>query len=329
MDAFDDCPKVELHLHLEGAIPLPALWTLIQKYGGDPTVPNANALKERFIFRDFPHFIELWIWKNNFIREYEDFTWIAEAVAGDLVSQNVRYAESFFSPTGFAGFGLRPQKIAEAIRKGFNRVDQVSIALIADLVRDSSLELAGRTLAEINECRDLGVIGIGIGGPEQAYPPDRFEPIYTQARQWGLHTTAHAGEGAGPASIWGAINKLKIERIGHGTRAFEDPRLVEYLAAEHIPLEMCPLSNLCTKVVATPKELPIRRYVDQGITVTINTDDPKMFGNCLSDEYRLLHDQLGFTAEEIRTLILNGVFSSWAVPAMKTHLAEEIKAFEF
>jgi adenosine deaminase len=327
MDWYDCIPKVELHIHLEGAIPLPALWELVHKYGGDPDVPDLQSLAHRFEYRDFPHFIQTWIWKNRFLREYGDFTLIAEAVARDLAAQNVLYAESFFSPTEFARHGLHIQRLTEAIRAGLDRVPEIEIALVADMVRDSTPEEAARTLVEVNEVRELGVIGIGIGGLEQGFPPEPFEQVYAQARQLGLHTSAHAGEGAGPASIWGAIRSLKVERIGHGTRAEEDPTLVDYLAEKRIPLEMCPISNLRTKVVASPQAHPVRRYFERGLLVTINTDDPKMFGNSLADEYRLLVEELGFTPEEIRLLLLNGVQAAWISEQKKAWLAKRILEF--
>ena len=311
MNIYERIPKVELHLHLEGAIPYPALWELVQKYGGDPTVPDLAALKQRFVFRDFPHFIDTWIWKNQFLREYEDFTFIAEAVARDLASQNVRYVEAFYSPPDFARHGLRPQPLTAAIRTGLDRVPEIEVALVADLVRDFGPENAARTLSELRDVRDLGVIGIGIGGSEQHYPPEPFADVYDEARKLGFHTGAHAGEAAGAESIWGAIRPLRVERIGHGTRAEEDPALLDYLAEHAVPLEMCPLSNVRTGVVESIEKHPARRYFERGIIVTINTDDPKMFGNTLAEEYTLLEEKLGFTHDDIRAVILNAIRASW------------------
>jgi adenosine deaminase len=308
---FDRVPKVELHLHLEGAIPLDALWTLVEKYGGDPAVPDLPALQRRFVFRDFPHFIDTWVWKNAFLREYEDFTFIAEAVAHHLAQQNIRYVEAFFSPADFFRHGLRTQELAAAIRRGLERAPEIEVALVADLVRDFGPELAATTLAEVNEVRGLGVIGIGIGGSEQDFPPEPFADVYEQARGLGLHTTAHAGEAAGAQSVWGAIRHLRVERIGHGTRAAEDERLLDLLAAERIPLEMCPLSNVRTGVVRSIADHPLRRYFERGLVVTVNTDDPKMFGNSLAEEYRLLESRMGFSRDEIRALILQAIAASW------------------
>jgi adenosine deaminase len=325
MSWFERVPKVELHLHLEGAIPHDALWALVQKYGGDPSVPDLEALERRFEYRDFPHFIETWIWKNGFLREYEDFTFIAEAVARDLAGQNIRYVEAFFSPSDFARHGLGTQKLTEAIRTGLGRVPEVEVALVADFVRDSGPERAAVTLAEVNEVRDLGVIGAGMGGSEQAFPPEPFEAVYEKARQLGFRTSAHAGEAAGAASIWGAIHSLRVDRIGHGTRAEEDESLLDYLAEHCIPLEMCPISNVRTGVVDSLEEHPIRRYFERGLIVTVNSDDPKMFGNSLAEEFRLLEGKLGFSRDETRDLILQGIQAAWLPEDRKRQLVEAFR----
>jgi adenosine deaminase len=322
-DWFDRIPKVELHLHLEGAIPNATLWELVQKYGGDPAAPDLESLTRMFTYRDFPHFIETWIWKNSYLRDYDDFTLIAERVADNLAAQNIRYVEAFFSPTDFARHGLKTQELTRAIRAGLARVPEIEVGLVADLVRDSTPEQAAITLGEVNEVKDLGVIGIGIGGSEQKFPPEPFKAVYAQARKLGFHTSAHAGEAAGAASLWGAIRELEVERIGHGTRAEEDPRLLGYLAEMQIPLEMCPLSNVRTGVVSSIDEHPIRRYHQRGLMVTVNTDDPKMFGNSLAEEYRLLETRLGFSREEIRGLVLQGIHASWLPQDRKGQLLRE------
>jgi adenosine deaminase len=323
-DWFSRVPKIELHLHLEGAIPYAALWELVRKYGGDPTVPTLDALVERFQFRDFTHFIEAWVWKNRFLREYDDFTFIAEAVARDLQAQNIRYAETFYSPPDFARHGLEPQSLTQAICAGLAHVPDVEIALVADLVRDDGPDNAGLVLQQVNEVRDLGVVGIGIGGSEARYPPEPFAEVYATARRLGFRTSAHAGEAAGAASIWGAIRALGADRIGHGTRAAEDPDLLDHLAARQIPLEMCPISNLRTGIVRSLAEHPIRRYFDHGILVTVNTDDPKMFGNSLADEYRALEMELGFSRDQIRRVILNAIEASWLPEDRKAPLKHDL-----
>ena len=322
MTWFERVPKVEIHLHLEGAIPHQTLWELVQKYGGDPSIPNPAALKQRFAYRDFPEFIRTWEWKNQFLREYEDFTFVAEAVARDLAQQNIRYVEAFFSPPDFVRHGLQTQKLIEAIRAGLSRVPGIEVALVADLVRDFGPQKAAVTLAEVSEVLDQGVMGIGIGGSEQDFPPEPFAEVYEEARRLGLHTSAHAGEAAGAESIWGALRSLQVERIGHGTRAEEDESLLDYLAEHRVPLEMCPTSNVCTGAVTSLEAHPVRRYFERGIIVTINTDDPKMFGNSLAGEYLLLAERLGFSHNEIRALILQGIQATWLPEDRKRQLVD-------
>ncbi|MCA1552973.1 MAG: adenosine deaminase [Chloroflexi bacterium] len=323
---YERVPKVELHIHLEGAIPLDALWTLVQKYDGTSLVPDLAALQAKFVYRDFPHFIETWIWKNQFLRAYEDFTFIAEAVACDLAAQNIRYVEMYCSPTDFRRRLPDVQRIAQAIRKGLDRVPQIHVALVPDLVRDMGPERGMTTLAQLNEVRACGIIGITIGGSEQLYPPEPFAPVFEEARRLGWRTSAHAGEAAGAASVWGAVRALKVDRVGHGTRAVEDEALLDHLAEMRIPIELCPISNVRTSVIASIAQHPARHFFERGMLLSINTDDPKMFGNRLADEYRTLEEQLGFTRDEIRALILQGIESSWLTPDCKRQLAAEFRA---
>ncbi len=325
MGWYQEVPKVELHVHLEGAIPHTALFELIQKYGGDPAVPDIAALTKRFEYRNFSQFIETWIWKNNFLREYEDFSFIAEMTAGEMAEQNICYAEMFFSPSIFARRGLAVQELVRSIRSGFSRIPQIEIALIADLVRNYGPESEIAMLSPLHEVKDLGVIAIGIGGSEHEFPPGPFKPLYEKARRMGFRTNAHAGEAAGAQSIWDAIHCLGAERIGHGVRAREDRNLVEYLAEHRIPLEMCPGSNVRTGVVRGISDHPIREYFEKGLVVTVNTDDPKMFQTSLAEEYRQMEHVFGFTKFEICQVILQAVQSSWLPDERKKALAAKFR----
>jgi adenosine deaminase len=321
MTWYSKLPKVELHVHLEGAIPLDALFDLIQKYGGDQSLPDVTALARRFEYKNFAQFIEAWSWKNQFLREYEDFSHIAELTARDMANQNIRYTEMFFSPSLFVRHGLEVQELTHAIRIGLSRVPEIETSLIADLVRDYGPESEMTTLKRLNEVKGDGVIGIGIGGSEHEFPPEPFKSLYEEARLMDFHVNAHAGEATGPESIWGAIRHLHVERIGHGTRAHEDPELLDYLREHRIPLELCPMSNVCTGVVSTIAEHPIREYFERGLIISVNTDDPMMFGTTLDKEYELLVQECGFTKQEICRLILLGVESSWLSEDQKKLLA--------
>jgi adenosine deaminase len=308
---LETLPKAELHLHLEGAIPLEALLQLIEKYGGDASVKTLEDLKSRLTYNDFPAFIDAWLWKNAFLREYDDFAFIAEAAARELARRNIRYAETFFSPARFAAHDLSLAGMADAIRRGLDRVNGVEVWLIADLVRDLGPESGARTVAEADEAREFGIVGIGIGGSEHRFPPEPYAALYEDARRRDFKTGAHAGEAAGAESVRRVVEALCVDRIGHGTRAEEDPALVTLLAERGVPLEVCPLSNVATGVVADIAAHPVRRYHDAGIPVTINTDDPGMFHNTLAEEYALLHRVHGFTPAEIQGLVLNALDAAW------------------
>lgn len=321
---FKALPKIENHLHLEGAVPLDTLWELIQKYGGDESVSDYAQLKQKFQYRDFNHFFETWSWKNQFLKEFEDFVLISESVLNDLISQNIKYAEIFVSPSLFKNT-LVTQKLIEAVATGISRVRGIGIRLIIDLVRDYGPENEMKTLHEIHEVKDLGIIGIGLGGTEHPYAPSMFRDVYEQAREFGFHTTAHAGEAAGPESIWGAIRDLKIERIGHGTRAIEDNELMEYLSVNKIPVEICPISNLRTRVIDSIGQHPVMTFIDMGIPFSINTDDPKMFGNSLSEEYLALQTAFDLSSEDIVNIILNSIQTTWLSQKEKEDLTLQFR----
>ena len=324
---FQKLPKIELHLHLEGAIPLPVLWMLMGKYGGDPAVRTREDLAARFRYRDFPHFLQTWVWKNGFLREYEDFTLIATEAARDLASQHVLYAETFYSPGDFAGRHLDVQRLTQAIRAGLQKVPEIEIALVTDLVRNTGPERADRVLSAIAEMRvEMGIVGVGIGGAEHDFPLEPFGPVYERARSLGFRTTAHAGEAAGPESVWGAVRSLGVERIGHGTSAARDPALVDYLAEHRIAIELCPISNVKTGAVASLADHPARLYFDRGLALSVNTDDPKLFNTSLAQEYLALCSELRFTTSEIHALIDQAVGCSWLADERKGELLQRLRA---
>ena len=318
-------PKVELHLHLEGAIPLAAMWRLIEERGGEPGVPSPDALTERFAYRDFGHFIDTWVWKNRFLDSYEAFEFVAAAVAQDLAQQHIVYAEAFFSPSDFGGHGLTPEGLALAIRRGLDPVPGTRVALIVDVVRDTGQQRARRTLDRVAEVADeAGVIGIGLGGSEAEFPPGEFAAVYRAAAAAGLRLTAHAGEAAGPPSVWSALHDLGVERIGHGVRAVEDPALLVHLVEQQIPLEVCPTSNLRTGVVRSWEEHPARDLIAAKALVTLNSDDPAMFDCSLAGEFEAAARHLGCDDPALQRLAGNAIEASWAAPEAKAALAVDL-----
>ena len=318
IDNFDklivEMPKTELHLHLEGAIPLETLYNLIQRRGGDPSISALEDLERKLIYTDFAHFIDVWTWKNTFIKEERDFEEIAYQVLRNLSEQNVKYLEAFYSPGDYWRQGLSVQGITEYVIKGKERAYHdfgIRSELIVDLIRDHGPEVGMQRLDEVTPYLGKGVIGIGLGGSEQTFPADPYESVYKEARQRGFRLTAHAGEAVGPESIWVAIKKLGCERIGHGVRAKEDPQLVSFLKERQIPLEICVVSNVKTKVFDSVETHPIKQCFEDGLMVTVNSDDPTMFNTSTTQEYLLLAQKLGFTLRDIRHLTMNGIEASF------------------
>ena len=321
MPDYETMPKVELHLHLEGAVPIDALWTLVEARGEASGIGSIDELRSRFTFRDFAHFIDTWVWQNQFLDTYETFTFVAEAVARSLARQNILYSEVYFSPSDFGRHGLDPAILATSIREGLDRVKDTDVALILDVVRDTGPEMALRTFDQVREvAADARVVGITIGGSEAEFPPELFAPVYTRAEKSGFRLTAHAGEAAGADSVWSALRVLGVERIGHGIRSVEDEDLLELLVAQQVPLEVCPTSNLRTGVVAEWDEHPARRLLDAGAMVTLNSDDPAMFDYTLAGEYREVSTRFGLDPIAMRRLATNAVDASWAAPEMKARL---------
>jgi adenosine deaminase len=316
-------PKVELHLHIEGAIPLQTLFRLIRRSGREPSIKTVEDLSDKLRYTSFEHFIELWTWKNTFIRDESDFEDIAYTVLRDLNEQNVKYVEATYSPGDYRRKGLATGAITACIIAGKERAYRdfgIRCELIVDLIRDHGPEIGVQRLDEVTPYLGRGVVGIGLGGSEQMFPAGPYEPVYAEARERGFRLTAHAGEVAGAESIWAVITKLGVERIGHGLRAFEDPKLMDYLERNQLPLEMCVISNLRTGVWQSIGSHPIRQYFDRGLKVTVNSDDPAMFSTSITDEYEALATQLGFTASEIKHVSLNAIDASFAAETDRASL---------
>jgi len=321
-------PKIELHLHLEGAFTLESLKTLIEKYGGDPSINSVKDLEKKFIFKDFPNFIETWVWKNQFFKSPEDFEFTTYFTLKNLFHQNVVYTEAFYSPWDFAGNGLGAQEITEAHLSAVSRAKKdfgIECKLIADISRDVGWENSVERFKQILTYQNQGVIGIGLGGSEQQFPNELYNDVFKLAKEKGFHVVAHAGEAAGAESVWSAIDVLKAERIGHGVRAIEDPDLIVILKESQIPLEVSVTSNLMTGVFPSLEKHPIKFFFDEGLAVNINTDDPTMFGTTLTDEFFLLYDRLNFTKDDIRKLTFKAVEASFLDQVKKKKLKIQIE----
>jgi aminodeoxyfutalosine deaminase len=310
-------PKAELHLHLEGSIEPSTLLELRQRHGESlATLAEAEQLSN---FTDFAGFLAAFKDVTAHLCSADDYELITYRLMEKLKSQNILHAEVTVS----VGVCLWRQQEFPAIFEGLERGRQrgerdfgISLLWIFDAIRQFGAEKAQAVLDLAIQFRGRNVIAFGIGGDELKGPPDLFAGVFARAAEHGLHLTAHAGESAGPESIWGALN-LKAERVGHGLTAVQDPELIEELAQRQIPIEICITSNLRTGCLASLADHPVRRYFDQGLMLTLNSDDPAMFRTSLVDEYALAQEHFGFTDDHLRELARNSFEASFLPPERK------------
>jgi len=312
-------PKVEQHIHIVGSTrPETLLWILKERGLKNP-FETVEDIHRFFQYRDFPHFINVYKMVFRCITREHQFERITYEMLEDDARCNVRYVEASFSAPDHLKEGLDYGLMLDAINRGVYRAHQdfdIQCNLRVDLVRNYGPNVGMQVLDWIENKSD-NIVSIDIGGSEEKFPPKPFAPVYQRAKEMGLHLVAHAGEAAGPESIWDAIGYLKAERVGHGVTAIQDPELVTYLHRRNITLEMCPTSNLRTGVIPSLQKHPIRTFFDNGIRVTVNTDDPSMFNTDMNNEYLQLHRQLNFTVSELFDLTLNALDSSFLPETVK------------
>jgi aminodeoxyfutalosine deaminase len=308
-------PKAELHLHLEGSIEPATLLELRQRHGmGGASLGEAEQL---YNYKDFAGFLSAFKDATGHLRTAEDYELITYRLMGRLKEQNVLHAEVTVSVGVCLWRNLDFVAIFEGLERGRARGEKdfgISLLWIFDAVRQFGAEKARSVVDLAIRLRDRNVIAFGIGGDERAGPPEWFAGVYAVAAEHGLHLTAHAGETAGPESIWGALN-LDAERLGHALTAGQDPELIEELAERQVPIEICVTSNVRTGGCELVQH-PVRRYFDQGLMLTLNSDDPAMFHTSLTEEYAQVQETFGFTDEHLRELARNSFEASF-LPAEK------------
>ncbi len=308
-------PKVELHVHLEGAIAPETLLTLARRNGVELPADDVAGLRRWFAFRDFDHFVEIYVAVTRCLRHAEDYELIAHEFGAAMARQNIRYAEVTFSPSTHRLLGVPQEAWFRGLSAGRRRAQEefgVRFNWVFDIVRfpiaqRERFDRADYTTAVAIEGRAEGVVGFGLGGTEAGAPPEPFAPWFDRARAAGLRSVPHAGETVGPESIWGALRALGAERIGHGVRCVEDPALVAELRERQIPLEVCPTSNVCLGGSATLAGHQLPQLLREGLYVTLNSDDPPMFNTTLTDEYLRCAAAFGWDRDTVTSLVLNGV----------------------
>jgi aminodeoxyfutalosine deaminase len=307
-------PKVELHVHLEGAIGPATLLQLARRYGIALPADTVEGLRSWYTFTGFEHFIHVYSLISACIRTPDDIELIAREFLAGQAAQNVRYSEVTY--TAYAHFVTKGISFDDQLA-ALNRARRwagaefgVAAGWVIDIPRTASAEEGLWTAnAAIGGMSD-GVVAVGLGGPEVGNPPERFVEAFARARAAGLPGVPHAGETAGPESIWGALRSLGAVRIGHGVRCLDDPVLVTELRARQIPLEVSPTSNVCLKVASSIAGHPLPRLLAEGLYVTINSDDPALFNTTLTNEYQAITATFGLNTRDIEKLVLNGVQAS-------------------
>ena len=320
-------PKAELHVHHVGSASARIVSELAERHPG--VVPSdPEALKEFFAFRDFAHFVEVYLAVVDLIRTPEDIRLLTYEVAREMAEgQSLRYAELTCTPYTSVIRGIPIEAYTEALEQGRVEAERdfgLVLRWIYDIPGESGLPAADATLDyALNHAPDT-LVGFGLGGPEIGVPRPQFQPHFDAARAAGLRSVPHAGETTGPQTVWDAVRLLGAERIGHGTSSAQDPELLEHLAETGIPLEVCPSSNIATRAVETLDQHPIIAFRDAGVVITVNSDDPPMFGTDLNAEYAIAADLLDLDEAGLKALATTAVDVSFAPEDVKTRLRGEI-----
>lgn len=322
-------PKVELHVHLLGSASLDTVLDLANRHPDRGVPTQRDALRAFYEFIDFAHFIEVYLKVNTLVTTGADITALVLGLAEDLARNQVRYAEVTVTPVSHLARGIEPDELAEALTVGRALAGEqhgVELAWVFDIAGSEGYEAGIATAQWALRHRPAGTVGFGLGGAELGVPRELFRDPFRMARDGGLHLVPHAGETTGPETIWSALHHLHAERIGHGTSAVLDPRLLDHLAAQGIAVEVCPTSNLRTRAVGTLAEHPLPRLLDAGVPVTLATDDPGMFHTDLNREYLLCHEHFGLGRSELADLARAGVRAAFCTEELRAALLAEIDA---
>jgi adenosine deaminase len=337
-------PKAELHVHLRGAAPVETLLSLIARHGVDTVLAELSPLERDwylaqphlaafvarrgaaghsghhtlFGYTGFEGFLATYSFVGRFVRTIDDFALLVEQTLASLAAQRIVYAEIMVSIPEYLRNGLRLPEMAEVLGAAAAE-GPLAVGWIVDLVRDQGPEPGAKLVRELAGLGCPAIIGVTIGGGEHVVPARSFVEVFRLARECGFRLTAHAGEAAGPESVWSALRDLGVQRVGHGVRAAEDARLLELLSRQGTPFEICLTSNLRTGVVRDLESHPVRTFLERGIPVSLSTDDPTFFATNLVEEHLLLRE-LGVNEADLLEVLRNGFRHSFLPPAKRREL---------
>ncbi|MCL4078841.1 adenosine deaminase [Coriobacteriia bacterium Es71-Z0120] len=321
-------PKAELHVHLEGTLEPELALTIAERNGISPPFPSIEAAKAAYRFENLQSFLDVYYATTAVLRTEQDFYDLAWAYLTRAAEQNVRHVEPFFDPQAHLArgvpFGIFIAGILLALEDAEAQLG-ITSRLIMCFLRDHSVEDARKTLATAHLYRHR-IAGVGLDSAEAGYPPELFRDVFAEAAAYGMHRVAHAGEEGPPEYVAAALDLLGAERIDHGVRSLEDPALVERLARERVPLTVCPLSNVKLRVVPSLEQHPLKRMLDAGLLVTVNSDDPAYFGGYLVENYVVAALALDLSRDEIVTLAENSFVASFLDESAKAAHVEAVRA---
>lgn len=325
---WESPPTAELHVHVEGTLEPAAVVAMAARNGVSIPVTDPGELAARYRFSDLQSFLDLHYANLSVLRTGQDFFELATSYLDQARRGNVRRAEIFFDPQTHISNGVPLQAVMEgltAATRDSERTHGISAGLIMCFLRDRGAEAAGQMLSAILPFRG-DIIGVGLDSTEIGYPPQLFADVYARAAAEDLHLVAHAGEEGGPETVAAALDVLHVERVDHGIRAMEDPALVKRLRDQRVPLTVCPLSNVCLRAVDTLADHPLPLMLDEGLLVTVNSDDPPYFGGYIDANYAAIREQCAITPGQLETLALNSFDAAFIDDARRQAWKQEVRA---
>jgi adenosine deaminase len=318
-------PKAELHLHIEGTLEPELMFELARRNRIALPFPDVEAVRRAYVFTDLQSFLDIYYQACAVLVQEGDFFDLTMAYMRRAHAQGVRHAEIFFDPQTHTARGVAMRTVVTGIERALRQAEDelgMTSHLILCFLRHLPEADAMTTLELALPFREH-IIGVGLDSSEVGNPPEKFRQVYDRARAEGFRAVAHAGEEGPPEYMWQALDLLKVERIEHGVRCVDDPRLVDRLAAERLPLTMCPLSNVKLRVVDALADHPVRRLLERGLCVTVNSDDPAYFGGYVAENFSAIRTALDVSDEEFVQYARNSFEASFLDDAVKArHLAD-------
>jgi len=322
-------PKVELHCHIEGTFEPELMFSIAERNGISMPYANIEALRQAYNFKELQDFLDIYYQGMNVLQTEQDFFDLTWAYLERIHQDNVRHTEIFFDPQGHVSRKIPFEVVVNGISTALQKAEQdfdISSELIMCFLRHLDQDDAFRML-ELAEPFRESIIGVGLDSSERGNPPEKFEQVFSAAREKGYLGVAHAGEEGPPAYIYSALDNLNVNRIDHGNSCLEDSKLVARLVKEKMPLTVCPLSNTRLCVVEEMAKHPLKRMLELDLQVTINSDDPAYFGGYMDDNFNAVNDALGLSEDEITRLSYNAIDASFTSDTRKAALHKELNQY--